>query len=415
MINIATEITQRLISESRRKQYIFNDDSMTFKDLRDIFSNIFGKKIVKINRHVPMHSLYITNKDGQFFMSNVDKPTKLLSIKDTSLMKECEDEEYASKTIASIENAVSAMDDVKLMNRFFANGKNLAKFSFIAPPNNDGKFYDGKNFLTFDGIFCIGKDKNKKLEEDVKTGKEFLKTFNSICKKDIDDAILNKKAYCRFCSEKNVLNEILKKLSSMIDGLGWNSSIKDYLQDRYARFIINKALQHGIDVSKNGPFARELCSRLCGTSSLIPTKSDLSTFAKREHINCNSPEYKTFIEDLENQALTLRNDIISPIEKTISFAISKAIDDIIGFMLFDPNPRTQKLANILLKAFPVNSGSIEDCYIDVDNLQSFKKNARKTIECCNDLPKDICIFVNGKPVLLQQDFSSLESLIGIME
>ena len=53
---------------------------MTFKQLKDVFTDVFGSYIVKVSRKVPMAAVYVTNKDGEFFISSVNKPSKLLKV-----------------------------------------------------------------------------------------------------------------------------------------------------------------------------------------------------------------------------------------------------------------------------------------------------------------------------------------------
>ena len=79
-------------------------------------------------------------------------------------------------------------------------------------------------------------------------------------------------------------------MARLVDGIGWGCSIHDYVQDRYSRYLVNKALEHNLDVSKKGALVDELTSRLSGTSTLRPTKSDLATFAKREGIDVKSDD-----------------------------------------------------------------------------------------------------------------------------
>ena len=100
-------------------------------------------------------------------------------------------------------------------------------------------------------------------------------------------------------SSSKVLQQLMARLSKLVDGLGWGCSLRDYIQERYSRYLVNKALEHHIDVSKKGAFVDELTSRLSGVSSLRPTKSDLVTFAKREGIDVNSDSYREFLSDVE--------------------------------------------------------------------------------------------------------------------
>jgi len=102
--------------------------------------------------------------------------------------------------------------------------------------------------------------------------------------------------------ERTVLKQLVDTLSKLVDGIGWGCTIRDYVQDRYSRYLVNKALEHNLDVSKKGALVDELTSRLSGTSALRPTKSDLATFAKREGIDIKSDNYKAFLDDIEQNA-----------------------------------------------------------------------------------------------------------------
>ena len=116
------------------------------------------------------------------------------------------------------------------------------------------------------------------------------------------------------------------------------------MQDRYSRYLVNKALEHGLDVSKKGAFVDELTSRLSGTSRLRPTKSDLATFAKRESIDIKSDNYKAFLDDIEQSAEATNKDIMSPIENALYFALSNAVNAVLSYIALDPSPKAQKLA-----------------------------------------------------------------------
>jgi len=133
-------------------------------------------------------------------------------------------------------------------------------------------------------------------------------------------------------------------LARLVDGIGWGCSIRDYVQDRYSRYLVNKALEHNLDVSKKGALVDELTSRLSGTSTLRPTKSDLATFAKREGIDVKSDDYKAFLDDIEQNAAMTNKDIMSPIENAIYFAVSNIVQALLSYISLDPNPKAKKLA-----------------------------------------------------------------------
>ena len=133
-------------------------------------------------------------------------------------------------------------------------------------------------------------------------------------------------------------------MARLVDGIGWGCSIRDYVQDRYSRNLVNKALEHNLDVSKKGALVDELTSRLSGTSTLRPTKSDLATFAKREGIDVKSDDYKAFLDDIEQNAAMTNKDIMSPIENAIYFAVSNIVQALLSYISLDPNPKAKKLA-----------------------------------------------------------------------
>ena len=55
--------------ESKKKHHIFNNDNLTFKQLKDIFADVFDSYVVKVSKKVPMTSIYVTNKDGKFYVA----------------------------------------------------------------------------------------------------------------------------------------------------------------------------------------------------------------------------------------------------------------------------------------------------------------------------------------------------------
>lgn len=144
---------------------------MTFKQLKDIFTDVFDSYVVKVSRKVPMTSLYMTNKDGKFYVASVDRPQKLLGVtalKDIKSLNECECSAIAP-ALSNIIDVLSTLDG-KLINRYFANGKNMMKCTLVCPPSE----CDGKCFVTFDGVDCFD-NKCKCLGDDKKTGFELFK------------------------------------------------------------------------------------------------------------------------------------------------------------------------------------------------------------------------------------------------
>ena len=284
---------------------MLNNSNLTFKELKDVFNAVFGSYIVQVSKEVPMASAYVTCKDGDFYVASAGKPNELLKVtalKKAAKLDEC-DYEAAESTVNDIISVLQTIDPV-LMNRYFANGKNLLKVSLVCPPNGCSDNYGKKCFLVFDGIDCLGEN-DEVAGRDEKAGLELFKILKANGKLGLVPVGLEASkldALKRCHSEKKVLSSLVAAMQKLIDGLGWGCTIGDYIQDRYSRLVINKALEHGLDVSKNGSFVKELVSRLSGLEGTRPTKSDLVTFAKREGIDCGSDCYKSFLDDVEQSA-----------------------------------------------------------------------------------------------------------------
>ena len=75
-----------------------------------------------------------------------------------------------------------------------------------------------------------------------------------------------------------------------------------------------------LDVSRSSEFVVELANRLSNVSGKKPTRSDLVTFAKREGLDCKSDSYKSFISDVEDNAVAANDEIIKPLEDLIIYA-----------------------------------------------------------------------------------------------
>ena len=418
MIDIGQEIQQQMLNESKKSQHIFNNDSLTFKQLKDIFTDVFDSYIVKVSRKVPISSIYVTNKDGEFYVASVDKPEKLLKVdamKNAIKLNEC-DCQSTNTTINDVIDTLQTIDPI-LLNRYFANGKNMLKCSLICPPGGYEDYYDDRCFISFDGIDCFDGDYNC-VGQDKKTGFELLNILISNDKltnkfASLNSEQLNMLRKCR--AENKILSKIIEQLTKLVDGIGWGCSLKYYIQDKYSRSIVNKALEHGLDVSKNGSFVNELVSRLSGTSFTRPTKSDLMTFAKREGIDCKSQEYKDFLNDIESTAKQTNKEVMAPIENMMYYALSNAVNNIVAMIALDPNPKAKKLLNqIALDLFNV-CDEIDECEFDIEQIIDLKKTLQKICQYKDIAPTEIRIMNGHKPYSITGYIDKLQKLCEVVE
>ena len=85
----------------------------------------------------------------------------------------------------------------------------------------------------------------------------------------------------------------------MTDGLGWRCTLDQYVDDKYSRHIVNAAMKHGIDVSRDSQFVKSLVRRLAEIAARgKPTKSDLATYAKCDKVDFKSDACREFLRKI---------------------------------------------------------------------------------------------------------------------
>lgn len=369
-----------------------------------------------MSKKVPMIDLYLTQQDGGWFVSSYVRPSKWIPIRRANSLNEVESDQknVIQDTLNDLAEACEDMDEV-FLNKCFANGKNKARIGLVCPPAGCDNLYGNRCFLVFKGIDCFN-DKGKCIGSDEDLGVDFLNQINQSdsLQQELVQLPVEKLSCMKRCKdESKVLAEVLAALNKLVDGIGWGCSLKYYIEDKYSRYIINKALEHGLDISKNGQLANELVSRLSG-ASLRPTKSDLVTFAKREGIDCKSDAYKQFLDDIENTSSQMSKEIISPIEKVICYAVSCAANNVIAMMQLDPNPQAQKLLKqIAVELFDAKE-SLDACEFDMNDLQYLKKTLAKLCAYQDIAPSEVRVMYNHIPCSFTCDCSKLKKLCDII-
>lgn len=418
MIDIRREIDKNVIGESfsSKKPHIFGNGKTTFKQLKELFTDIFDSRIIKFSKHVPKIDAYLTVKDGNWYVSSYLRPEQQYPIGNASKLNECDDDSSnaVQQTFENIVKCLKSLDPV-LLNRFFANGNNRLYVSLVCPPSGCSKLYGDRCFAEYNGIDCfdgknkVGDDKKSsfQLYKILKNGANVKNEFSEISPEQL--ALIKK---CR--DERSTLKQLINQLAKMVDGIGWGCSIYDYVQDRYSRYLVNKALKYGLDVSKKGALVDELTSRLSGTSNLHPTKSDLATFAKREGIDVKSDNYRQFLDDIEQNADQTNKDIILPIENAIYYAIASVANTVFSYASLDPNPKASKLVKqISMDLFDVGD-NIEKCHFDCSKLDALKRALQKMTAYKDAAPKDIIIVNGGIPYGVECELDKLDKICGIL-
>ena len=417
MIDIKQKIKQALFSESTKKQlHMFNNGKTTFRQLRNVFNDVLSNGAVTFSKKVPFVQIYITSKDGNFFASTVKKVGKFVPISKTNALSEVDKSSgnCVLETAKNIASALSSIDPI-LLNRYFADGKNCMKCSLICPPEGLDDQYKKRCFVKYDGVDCFDKKFNV-IGQDKKTSFELYKILKSSPLLDYEFTEISPeqlRIMRNYTEEKNILNAALEKLNTLVDGIGWGCTIDYYIHDKACRSIINKALQHNLDISKNGQLVNELIARICGTSTR-PTKSDLITFAKREGIDYKSDDYKAFLNDVENDQQSIANEIILPIDNLLYFVISKLANNVACLMAIDPNPATKKqLKKIALELFTI-ADSIDDCEFNRMQIDQLKQSLNRLMQYVEIAPVEIRMMYGGVPFSITQSIDSIKKIYEII-
>lgn len=405
----------KVLAESKSK-HLYDNGSMTFGELRDTINAVFSDGGTLLQKKVPGINLLITYKDGEFCISTdlkeLEKPCCYGKFNDRCCNA---GKDVKAAFMASVKDLIDALGtlDPVLLNKYFANGQNFMDCQLVYPPEECCGNYGNKCFVSLNKLKCY--DKNfKEVGEDPESATalfDALKQNSSLSQElsEITDDNIQKLRGC--LSGKKVLDKVMPKLNALIDGVGWGCSIDSYIQDKYSRYIINKALEHGLDVSRNSAFVNELVARLSG-AKLRPTKSDLVTFAKREGLDCKSDDYKSFLSDIEANALEMSSEIVAPIENVIWYAVAMALKNLLGYMAVDPNAKTQKfLDGIDYGCCTIEEDEHGECKWCKDKLEPLKKSLAKVNQYVEQLPPSgVVIMYKMTPYKVISKLGKIDSL-----
>lgn len=397
MIDLCKELDQALaLNESAigkgRVKHIFDDGELTFAEIRDILTKVFSGDL-KMTEKVDGIPVFITYKDGDFYgccsPRDVSKPIAFKKM--CNCCKAAEAREAFSTSLDDLALALRKLDPV-LLNRYFANGQNFMKCQLVCPLEGRLHDYNGKCFVIFDTLGCYDSD-FKEVGQDNESAEAL---FNELRANDTlkqENTEISKPAILKIkclVNAKKILEKVLTKLNEFVNGVGWKCTINDYVLDRYSRHLVNKALEHGLDVARSSDFVVELANRLSNVSGKKPSRSDLVTFAKCEGLDCKSDSYKSFISDVEENAATANDEIIKPLEDLIIYAGIQLMRCIEGFMAVDPRQEAKKaLASLDGTITSIREGEYE---LSPEKIAAFKKNLAKIEQYHEMLPAEGILF-----------------------
>ena len=186
----------------------------------------------------------------------------------------------------------------------------------------------------------------------------------------------------------------------MTDGLGWRCSLDQYIDDKYSRHIVNAAMRHGVDVSRDSQFVKSLVRRLAEIAARgKPTKSDLATYAKCDKIDFKSDACRNFIADVEQNAEETNNDVLGPIRDFTMNLAKAAMNMALAIAQLDGTNDVKDLDKCRALA--------------EDDATPGRKTLENVMKYCSRGPKTKIVGCNGKLYLMTADFSGVQAIANL--
>lgn len=419
--SIFESVKSSLICEggaSGHMSHLFEDPDLTFNELKEIFTGLFTGQI-EVDEKLDGQNLAITYKNGAFGVAR-NKATlqNPMSIDKLDKMFEGRGEirEAFVKSMTDLVKALGTLNQ-KELNSIFANGQNFMAFEIIYPPTKNVIDYGNRCLIVLHGINVYDAKYNKVGEDKIMATRLFniLKRNHALKQEVFEIGGPVKLKLKNSKTGEESLAFVLEKLAGLIDGLGWGATINDYAQERFEKYIINKAIAADFPINKKSDFVTELAARLSNVSKRRPTKNELSVFAKREGIDVKSNEYKNFINELDADLDNANQIIIKPLEDLVIGAGLLLMKNLEGFVAADPKKSSKRLAAELDQA--ITDLSSKETSLDAKKLARFKKNLKKLDTWQREvMPVEGIVFLhNGKPYKLTSTFGALNQILGILK
>lgn len=409
--------TPNLMSESKISHFkhLFQDGTLTFDDMRNVFNSVFSGKTT-ISKKVNKIPLFITYKDGEFAIANDDNSVKEpFSIDKVCAKCKCSGltKDAVANTLTTFMKPLYNMQQTDL-NSIFANGQNYYSIDLVIPPEKYFKDYNNKCFIQCNKVKSYDSTFKNIVEDDTNTTKlaEYLNL-----NKDVDQSNDELSKDCinklkQSTSPDAALKMVLDALAKIVDGIGYKATVNDYVRERYAKHIVNVALQKGIDLYHNSDFVNELIARLSYVANHKPNRADLITYAKRDGVNWKCPEYRELIDQLESVSDQTNDEIIKPIEQLVLLAGVLIMKCFIGLVASDPRHSVRKL---LLELESTIQALETDDVITPEKIKIFRHCMKNLDQYQTTLPEDGIMFMyKGKVYNLKGKFGAINNIMKLM-
>ena len=318
------------------------------------------------------------------------------------------------KSMKDISKAIKSLSEEE-KKLIFNDGHNYMAFEIIYPPTKNVIDYGNKCLIQLHGV-NIYDEKWNKVSEDKKLAEklyELLKQRNVLNQETFQITSDAKLKLKDSKTGEESLKLVLDKLATLIDGLGWNSTINDYAQERFEKYIINMAIKADLELSRKSTFVSKLAERISNLSKRSVTKSDLNAYAKAEGLDIKSQEFKDFVNLVDQTKDEANQYAIAPLEDLVIYAGLLLMKNLVGYISADPKKTSKRLAVELDSAI----NEISQAKLDDRKLARFKKNLVKLDKWQREvMPTEGIVFLyKGKVFKMTWTFGAVNQLVNLLK
>lgn len=403
---------------SGHMKHIFEDPDLTFKQIKDIFTKLFTGQL-GITEKTDGQALAVTYKDGEVKASRNKKTLENpISIAEVAQKFEGRGELTNAfvKSMSDISKAIKSLDDKQLFT-IFNNGHNFMAFEIIYPPTKNVVDYGNRCIIQLHGV-NIYDDKWNMIGEDKSLAEKLYKMLKAkgALKQDTFEITSDSKLQLKDSKTgEESLKLVLDKLTTIVDGIGWNATINDYASERFEKYIINMAMKADFELNKRSDFVKKLADRMSDISKTNPTKNDLAVYAKSEGIDVKDQKFKDFVKLIDDTKAEANEVVIKPLEDLVIGAGLLLMKNLVGYMSVDPNKTSQKLA-AELETTLAQLNAVE-ATLDAAKLSIFKNNLAKIDKYQKEIlgSEGIVFLYKGKVYKMTATFGAVNQLMGILK
>ncbi len=411
----------KLISEggaSGHMTHLFEDPDLTFGQLKKILSAVFTGKI-EITEKTDGQNLAVTCINGKLGAAR-NKATLKQPMSIEELSKKFEGrgpiKDAFVNSMKDLQKAIESLSEEE-QNEIFNNGKSFMAFEIIYPPTKNVVDYGNRCLIQFHGVNIYNDKWEKESEDKEAAGRLFsmLKEKN-VLKQDVFE--ITGPAVLRLKNAKTAessLAVVLKRLATVQGELKDSTSINKYANERYIKYIKNRANAVGLQLKDNSKFVKTLADRFSNVSKTKPSKAEISAIAKKEKLDPANETVKQFIAELESTMQEANQEVIKPLEDVVIYAGLRLMKNLVGYISADPKATSKKMADEVATA--IEQLSSNETALDPSKLARFKKNLAKLDEFQRKTsPAEGIVFLyKGKVYKMTGTFGSINQLSGIFK